>query len=64
MVLPHLVLTAVGPKVLVVVVIAPGSVLVPVLVRVLRTTAVLVRSRRVTVPSSAVIHCARTTGVS
>lgn len=64
MVLSHLVLAAVGPKVLVVVVVASGSVLVPILVRVLRTTAVLMRSRRVTVPSSAVVHCARTTGVS
>ena len=60
MVLPHLVLPAVRAKVLVVIVIvAPRSVLSPVLVHMLGAAAVLVRPCRATVPSSAVVHCAR-----
>ena len=64
MVLPHLVLAAMWPEVLVVIVIAPSSVLMPVLMRVLGTTAVLMRPRRAAVSSSAVVHCGRVMGVS
>lgn len=63
MVLPHLMLATVGSKILVVV-IASRSVLMCVLMRVLGATAVLMRPRRITVASSAVVHYAGTMTVS